>query len=116
MNKRVNWRDAYEERLRNFKIVEALAIARRALPEKLYRYIKFDEKGHWRRSLFESELFMNLPSYFYDPIDSRWFLDYEKHIAERFHNENIDEPDIELLKLMIPLYEEDCGLLISKNS
>lgn len=76
---------AYADLLRKYRVREAHAVARHFRPRKLYKYLSFDS-GYWRRDLFDCEIPFNFPADFNDPMDSRWFIDYEKVLRERFHD------------------------------
>ena len=75
------WFRAYELCLRQYRVKEAAAIAKVYRPEKLYKYFSFNS-SHWRDNAYNGELKFSFPADFNDPLDSRWFLDYEKIYKE----------------------------------
>lgn len=59
-----------------------------------------------------SELAFNIPEIFNDPLDSRWFLDYETILSERFRDIGEDWHTSKIgvdgcFQSMVRLYEED---------
>lgn len=106
-----DWFRAYEYCVRHYKTREAAAIAKHYRPQKLYKYYSF-ESMYWEENTFKSELAFNLPEDFNDPLDSRWFLDYETILRERFRDIGEDWStsligDDSSFQSMIQLYEED---------
>ncbi len=105
------WLAAYTACLKNHKIRAALAIARQYRPAKLYKYFSF-QSPYWRENAFLEQIPFNAPSRFNDPLDSRWFLDYDtvygerfKELGERWVREEMF--DDELYQSLIRLDEED---------
>lgn len=80
---REKWPIAYEHCLRTYNVKYAAAIAKHYSPTKIYKYYSFSDP-FWEKNLFDYEIAFNFPSNFNDPMDSRWFLDYEKIYKERF--------------------------------
>lgn len=108
-----HWRKAYKHMADSYQTKYAAAIARYYRPKKLYKFFPFDPQ-YWRRNIFHGDLVFNYPSSYNDPMDSRWFLDYEKIVKERYKDageEWNDEEIKNLMKCAIPLYEEDLSYL-----
>lgn len=106
------WLDVYTACLEKYRVKEAAAIARYYQPRKIYKYFSFTSK-HWQNNVFDYQIVFNVPSSFNDPHDSRWFLDYDKILKERYkeigedwEKEALFSND-EMRKNMIQLYEED---------
>ena len=88
-----------------------MKIAHYYRPKRLYRYFPFDE--YWKDNVQNGTIVFNSAYNFNDPLDSRWYLDYEKIITNRVKDDNGDPNEIkEFFELMgkknaITLYEED---------
>lgn len=59
--------DAQEER--------AMALKLRHFPRRLYRYGRFDDRGHWQALLLKHTLWLSSPRYFNDPYDCALLMD-----------------------------------------
>lgn len=106
-----NWFEVYSICLEKYQIKNAIKIAHYYRPLKLYKYYSFDS-DYWRKNVFDYQVAFNLPVYFNDPLDSRWFLDYEKILSERFKEigktwSNSYFGDESMFRNVIALYEED---------
>lgn len=77
------WPIAYKYCLKSYNVKYAAAIAKHYSPVKIYKYYSFSDP-HWKKNIYDYEIAFNFPSNFNDPMDSRWFLDYEKIYKERF--------------------------------
>ena len=81
------WFSVYEICLRQYNVKEVAAIAKAYRPRKLYKYFSFTS-NHWKDNAFNGALKFSFPSDFNDPLDSRWFLNYETIFRERFREIN----------------------------
>lgn len=106
------WREAYAHLAGTYQITRAAAVARYYRPQKLYKYFSFDR--YWRANICNGEIVFNDPGNYNDPMDSRWFLDYEKIVRERYRDAGLEWDEAEagsLVRSTIPLYEEDLSYL-----
>lgn len=102
------WKEVYIRLIEAYHVKPAVAVAQRYRPNKLYKYFNFDP--YWRKNIYGGEIVFNNPSNYNDPMDSRWFLDYERIVEERLKESNGRWNDAEIRALVrqsIPLYEED---------
>ncbi len=101
------WQDAYEYCILNFKAKEAMSIARHYRPKRIYKYFSF-ESTYWKKNAKGDVAFCH-PSSFNDPMDSRWFLNYERIIDMRFGKEGaaIELVGGEVFSIMKRGYETD---------
>lgn len=103
------WKEAYEGLMGRYQTKHAVAVARHYRPKKLYKFFSFDSQ-YWRRNIFHGDLVFNFPSSYNDPMDSRWFLDYERILRARYEEigERWDDAELrEFLRYVVPTYEED---------
>lgn len=100
------WFAVYKRCLYDFRMKDAAAIATYYRPGKLYKYFSFSSE-YWRQNVFNGEIAFNIPSNFNDPLDSRWFLDYERILTDRFHDIGIEWSQEEYGPISVELYEED---------
>lgn len=104
-----DWRKAYERMVESYQTTYAAAIARYYRPKKLYKYFDFSTQ-YYKKNICDGNIVFNNPCAYNDPMDSRWFLDFEKIVKERFKEaeEAWDEEKVgALIRDTIPLYEED---------
>ena len=73
------WFFAYKKCLESFAVMDAIRIAHYYKPKRLYKYYTFDE--HWKDNVQNGTIVFNSAENFNDPLDSRWYLDYEKIIS-----------------------------------
>ena len=102
----LNWPIAYEKCLYAFKMKEAAAIANYYKPTKVYKYYSFDSQ-YWKQNIFDFEIAFNVPSEFNDPLDSRWFLNYEEILKDRFQDIGEEWSEEKYGGISHQLYEED---------
>lgn len=100
------WYKAYEFCLRKYRVKEAANIAKYYCPKKIYKYYSFSSK-YWRNNVFNGEIAFNLPSNFNDPLDSRWFLNYEEILKSRFKNSGLEWKKEYYTTFSNETYEED---------
>lgn len=77
------WPKAYRYLLEHYQVIDAACIARCYRPKKIYKYYTFNSE-YWEKNLYNGEICFNSPSCFNDPLDSRWFMDYDKLLSARF--------------------------------
>ncbi len=105
------WNIAYQKCLESYKVTEAIKIAHYYKPKKLYKYFSFD--NYWKDNIQNGTLVFNSVYNFNDPLDSRWYLDYERIIKKRVLDDGRDPTSVEdFLEIIgrngtITLYEED---------
>ena len=104
------WFFAYKKCMESFAVTDAIRIAHYYKPEKLYKYFAFN--NYWKDNVLNGTIVFNSACSFNDPLDSRWFLDYEKILKNRMNDigSNVNIVD-ELLtykgKKRYTLFEED---------
>ena len=76
-----NWFSAYKRCVESYRIKEAFLIAHFYKPKKLYKYFSFNK--FWKDNVENGTIVLNSVYNFNDPLDSRWFLDYEKILTNR---------------------------------
>lgn len=107
------WQTAYKQCLYSFKMREAAAIARHYRPTKIYKYYSLCSP-YWSKNIFDFEIAFNVPSKFNDPLDSRWFLNYEDILKERFRDIGQEWSREKYGDINFTLYEEDLLYLRNK--
>lgn len=100
------WPLLYKKCLNEYKMKEAAIIARYYRPAKIYKYYSFKSE-YWKNNILDYEIAFNVPSHFNDPLDSRWFLDYEEIIKARFQDIGQEWSKEKYGDLKTTLYEED---------
>lgn len=100
------WTIAYERCLYAFKMKEAVALAKYYRPTKIYKYYSFNSP-YWSKNIFDFEIAFNTPSSFNDPLDSRWFLNYEDILKARLKDIGEEWSKEKYGDVNITLYEED---------
>ncbi len=103
------WKEAYAHFVETYQITYAMAVAQYYRPQKLYKYFDLDPQ-YWRKNIYDGDIVFNDPVNYNDPMDSRWFLDYERIVRERYRDAGMewDEEGVgSLVRSAIPLYEED---------
>lgn len=100
------WTIAYARCLYAFKMKEAAAIAKYYRPTKIYKYYSFNSP-YWSKNIFDFEIAFNTPSSFNDPLDSRWFLNYEDILKARLKDIGEEWSKEKYGDVNITLYEED---------
>ena len=101
-----NWPIAYRKCLYDFKMKESAAIAKYYRPEKIYKYYSFKSE-YRKKNIFNYEVAFNIPSSFNDPLDSRWFLNYEDILIARFEDIGDEWSKEKYGVVSYDLYEED---------
>lgn len=101
-----NWPIAYRKCLYDFKMKESAAIAKYYRPEKIYKYYSFKSE-YRKKNIFNYEVAFNIPSSFNDPLDSRWFLNYEDILKARFEDIGDEWSKEKYGVVSYDLYEED---------
>lgn len=76
------WQDAYKHCILNYQAKLGMAIAKYYRPKKLYKHFSFDN-SYWKQNA-KGDVAFCYPSSFNDPMDARWFLNYESIIDARF--------------------------------
>jgi len=103
------WKEVYRISLERFEFVEAAKLATYYKPPYLYKYFSFDE--FWEDNIFNGSICLNTARNFNDPLDAKWFIDYESVIRARYEKEGISwtESGIseEFMQNNVQLYEED---------
>lgn len=101
-----NWPIAYRKCLYDFKMKESAAIAKYYRAEKIYKYYSFKSE-YRKKNIFNYEVAFNIPSSFNDPLDSRWFLNYEDILKARFEDIGEEWSKEKYGVVSYDLYEED---------
>ena len=78
------WFLIYRKCLESFSVTNAIRIAYYYRPKKLYKYFVFDK--HWKDNVQNGTIVFNSANNFNDPLDSRWYLDYEKILKNRMRD------------------------------
>ena len=104
------WFFAYRKCLESFAVMDAMRIAHYYKPKRLYKYFTFDE--NWKDNVQNGTIVFNSAENFNDPLDSRWYLDYEKILKNRMKDigsgtEIVDELLTYKGKKRYTLLEED---------
>lgn len=109
------WFCIYKKCLESYDVKTAIRIAHFYKPKKLYKYFSFN--NYWIDNLKNGTIVFNSAYNFNDPLDSRWYLDYEYILKSRFKDvhKNTDFVNEYITdigkKNMITLYEEDLWYL-----
>ncbi len=101
------WQEAYKCCIFSYKAKEAVSIAKHYRPKKIYKYFSFENK-YWKQNA-KGDIAFCYPTSFNDPMDSRWFLNYERIIDARFGKDGavIDLVGNDIFSVMKRGYETD---------
>ena len=80
----------YEEKLENQMIAykDVKKFAQKDMPNKLYRYRKFDK--NYKSNIMEGHVYLSLPNAYNDPFDSAVSFDYEKCLETILGKESLN--------------------------
>lgn len=109
------WPYAYCVLLESYRLVDAVHVAQLYRPAKIYKYFSFSSE-YWESNIYNAALCFNSPSLFNDLSDSRWFINYDKLLTERFKKDGMNWTESQLsnsnfLDEAKSGYEEDLAYL-----